>query len=121
MTTRTELKQQYKDNPPAMGVFAIRNMVSGKVLIGVSLNVPGSLNRARFELTRGTHRNQELQSDWNTLGADQFRFEVLDELKPLAERASRRADDLRELEALWLDKLQPFGANGYNELPKPQP
>jgi hypothetical protein len=52
---RSELKRGYKEKPPAMGVFAVRNLPQGKVLVGSSLNLPGALNRLRFELSLGGH------------------------------------------------------------------
>ena len=80
---RSELKRAYREKPPDMGVFAVRNLPQGKVLLGTSLNLPGALNRLRFELTQGVHRKfPALQEDWNRLGAEAFSFEVLDVLEP---------------------------------------
>ena len=117
MSRRDELKQAYKENPPPMGVFAIRNRANGKVLLGSSLNVQGSLNRARFDLTRGAHRVRELQEDWNRHGADSFTFEVLDVLKPSEEPGADPKSELEVLEALWHERLQPYGEAGYNVPP----
>ncbi len=41
MSSRAELKRQYKEATPQMGVFAVRNRATGKLLVGASLNVPG--------------------------------------------------------------------------------
>ncbi len=116
---RAELKQQYKNETRQMGVFAIRNQVNGKLLIGASLNLPGSINRVRFQLKMGMHENKALQQDWKTHGADCFSFEVLDELAPVKEGERRYAEDVRALESLWLEKLKPYGEAGYNTPPKP--
>ena len=119
MADRAELKRQYKDSTPQMGVFVVRNQVSGKVLLGASLNIPGSFNRVRFQLQNGSHMNADLQRDWNTQGADSFAFEVLDELKPVTDDPARDyREDVAALKSLWLEKLQPYGEAGYNARPK---
>ena len=116
---RSELKQSYKENPPPMGVFAVRNRANGKVLVGSSLNVPGALNRIKFELTTGMPRLPALLEDWKRYGADNFSFEVLDVLEPPEEPGVDLKEELRVLEALWLDRLKPYGDAGYNEPPPP--
>lgn len=118
-TRRAELKQAYKEKPPPMGVFAVRNRANGKVLVGTSLNLPGMLNRFRFELSTGIHRTYPaLQEDWNRHGADSFSFEVLDVLPPTEEPRTDPKEELRVLEALWLERLRPHGEAGYNALPE---
>lgn len=116
---RAELKQNYKENPPKMGVYAVRNKANGKVLVGASLNVPGALNRLRFELTQLGHRpHPALQEDWDRFGADSFTFEVLDVLEPPKEPGVDVHEELKVLEALWLERLKPYGDAGYNLPPK---
>ncbi|MBZ4415325.1 GIY-YIG nuclease family protein [Myxococcus sp. RHSTA-1-4] len=116
---RAELKRAYKEKPPPMGVFAVRNRANGKVLVGSSLNVPGALNRIRFELTTGMRRIPALLDDWNRYGADSFSFEVLDVLPPTEEPREDPKEELRVLEELWLERLKPYGDAGYNEPPPP--
>ncbi|NMO16653.1 GIY-YIG nuclease family protein [Pyxidicoccus fallax] len=118
---RSELKRAYKEKPPPMGVFAVRNRANGKVLVGSSLNVEGSLNRIRFELTTGMPRIPALLEDWKRYGADNFSFEVLDVLPPAEEPGGDPKEELKVLEALWLDRLKPYGDAGYNEPPPPEP
>ena len=101
-----------------MGVFRVRNTVNGKSLVGTSVDLPSILNRERAQLNFGGHPNRELQREWNEMGAGAFTFEVLDTLAPRQEPDYDPADDLRALEALWLEKLQPFGDRGYNARPK---
>jgi len=42
---RKDLIRQYKETPRPMGVYRVRNKVTGKTLIGTSVNVPAILNR----------------------------------------------------------------------------
>ena len=37
--------RQYKETRRPMGVFQVRNKVDGKVMIGVSVDLPAMLNR----------------------------------------------------------------------------
>jgi hypothetical protein len=114
MADRKELIRQYKQTPRPMGVYCVRNLANGKALIGVARDVPGKLNSHRAQLRMQAHRNAALQADWNTFGSDAFAFETLDLLAPSPIPGYDPGDDLRTLEELWLQKLQPFGERGYN-------
>jgi hypothetical protein len=109
------LKKEYQSSHRPMGVFLIRNMVNDKVFVGVGLDLPGIINSHKFQLKMGVHRNKQLQSDWDELGSESFAFEILDQLEPRADASDDGRKDLRFLEELWLEKLQPFGARGYNK------
>jgi hypothetical protein len=111
---RKALIREYKEARRPMGVFRVRNTVTGKSLVGTSINLPGMLNRQRFQLGLGAHPNRELQQDWNELGPDAFVFEVLDTLTAPERLDYDPSDDLRAIEQLWLDKLSPFEDQGYN-------
>ena len=108
------LTREYKENRRPMGVYQIRNNVNGKLLVGVSVDLPAIINRHRAELRTGGHRNRELQKEWAEFGAEAFEFEVLDTLAPPERPDYDPSGDLRALEELWLDKLSPFGEKGYN-------
>lgn len=112
---RKTLKNRYKDSPRPMGVFQIRNLINEKVFIVSGLDLPGIMNRHRFQLTRGIHQNLSLQTDWNQLGADNFAFEILDQLEPFEGSEHDYRPDLLSLESLWLERLKPFDDRGYNE------
>jgi hypothetical protein len=113
--SRKTLKDKYKDSPRTMGVFQIRNLVNGKVLVASGLDLPGIINRHRFQLTSGSHQNTGLQSDWNRLGSESFAVEILDQLEPYEGVDHDYREDLLSLESLWLEKLKPFDERGYNE------
>jgi group I intron endonuclease len=110
---KRDSKREYKETTQPMGVFQIRNLTNGKVWIGSSLNLEAIFNRHRFALGAGSHQNKALQADWKIFGADQFAFEVLEELEP-RQNADRRSE-LAALENLWLEKEEPYGERGYNE------
>jgi hypothetical protein len=114
MTERRQVKLEYKLSHRPMGVFQIRNSVNEKVFIDSSLNIPGKLNRHKFQLNAGVHPSKELQSDWNELGPDKFDFEVLEPMEPREQPDFDYGSDLVVLEDLWLEKLSPYDGSGYN-------
>ncbi|HTS71030.1 MAG TPA: GIY-YIG nuclease family protein [Terriglobia bacterium] len=114
---RKDLIRQYKESRRPMGVYQIRNTANGKVLIGASVEIPGVLNSHKTRLRFGMHENSALQNDWNAIGPDAFEFEVLDTLTPPAESDYDPSEDLKVLEAMWLEKLTPYDARGYNARP----
>lgn len=115
---KKELAKEYKQNPPKMGVYQIRNLVNDKVMVGTALNLTGIINSNKFQLKMGGHKNRPLQAEWNEFGAENFVFEVLDELAPNASSEKDYREELALLEEFWFDKLQPFGERGYNEKKK---
>lgn len=98
-----------------MGVFQVRNTVTGKLLIDSSVNLPAMFNRLRMQLATGAHvKHRDLQSDWNELGENAFAFEVLEELEPPDAPGYDPSADLKAMLELWLEQLEPFGERGYN-------
>jgi hypothetical protein len=116
---RKALIRQYKETARPMGVFRVRHTTNGKSFVGSSVDLPAMLNRQQAQLRFGSHPNRALQKDWNELGGEAFAFEILDTLKAKDEPGYNPTADLRLLEELWLEKLLPFGDQGYNERPNP--
>ncbi len=110
---KKDLKREYKETQQTMGVFQIRNLTNEKVFVGSSLNLDGIFNRHKFALNAGSHQNKALQADWNEFGAENFAFEILEELEPREQLDVKR--ELEFLEDLWLENKEPFDPKGYNE------
>lgn len=108
---RRTLSRQARDAFPPMGVYAIRDRESGKVIVGASRNVTGTLNRIRFELRLGTHLDKALQSAWQQGGAERITFEVLEMVKERTDPAFDYAAELRALEQLHRDELAASGSS----------
>jgi group I intron endonuclease len=115
---KKDLKREYKENPRPMGVFQIRNLTNEKVFVGSTLSLEGIFNRFEFQLKMNGHPNKSLQKDWNETGAENFAFEILEELPPRENPGYDYKQDLEVLEDLWLEKLEPYGERGYNERKK---
>jgi hypothetical protein len=118
MIDKKELKKQYKQNLPPMGIYKIENLANGKILMGSSKNLPGKENSYRFQLRQGSHMNKELQRDYLQFGEDAFTFSVIDYLEPKEGPDHDYTGDLAALEEMWLEKLQPYGEKGYNKKKK---
>lgn len=112
--SRKDIHREYKERVKPSGVFQVKNAANGKVLLGSSLNLEGSLNKHKFMLKIGSHTNKGLQKDWDEFGPDSFTFEVLEEVKILDNPNFNLKDELTLLEQIWLEKLQPFSERGYN-------
>jgi hypothetical protein len=112
--SRKEIHREYKERVKPAGVYQVKNLANGKVLLASSLNLEGPLNRHKFMLKIGSHTNKALQKDWNELGPEQFVFEILEEVKQKDDPGFNLKDELTLLEMIWLEKLQPFGERGYN-------
>lgn len=118
MKTRKEIHLEYKARVKPSGVFQIKNLANGKVLLGSSLNLEGPLHKHRFMLRVNSHPNKELLKDWNELGSDQFTFEILETVQLSDHPNFNLKDELTLLEEIWLEKLQPFEERGYNSSAK---
>lgn len=113
MTDKQALKRQYLETKTRAGVYAIRNQVTGRALVAGSPNVHGILNRHRFELRYGGHRNAGLARDWAAHGEPSFLFEVLDMVKPSEDPAFDAAAELELLVGLWRQEIPCLGEHGY--------
>lgn len=112
--SRKSLIDEYKRTPKDMGVYRIRNTVNGKCFVASSKDVRARLNRHRMDLKNNGERVRGLQEDWNAFGAEAFELEAVDLLEPPEDDNYDPTEDLKVLEKLWLDKLEPYGDNGYN-------
>jgi len=112
--SRKEIHREYKERVKPAGIFMVKNTANGKILLGSSLNLEGPLNRHRFMLKSGSHTNKTLQKDWDEFGPHNFIFEVLEEAQIQDNPNFNLQDELTLLEAIWIEKLQPFGERGYD-------
>ena len=114
MKTRKELNREYLERPKPAGVFQIKNNVNGKIFLGSSLNLEGPLNKHKFMLKIGSHKNAALLEDWKQYGEDQFSFDILEVVNVKDDPNFNLKDELTLLEQIWLEQVQPFGDKGYN-------
>jgi hypothetical protein len=121
MDKKAEMKWEYKNTRRPVGVYQIKCLANGKVFVEKSTNLTGMINRRGFELRQGVCQIKPLQADWNEYGADQFVIEILEEVKPQTEGLQDfevEGEMAKELEAKWLETLQPYDERGYNKRPR---
>jgi hypothetical protein len=118
MKTRKELKEEYKNMKFCMGVFQIKNNKNGKIFIGSSLDLKAIWHAQKFQLDIGMHRNADLQKDWKEFGAEQFSYEILEELPGSDNETINYAKEVKVLEVMVIENLQPYNDKGYNQKPR---
>lgn len=110
----TELGLEYKEKgyhinksliTPGRGIYAIMNLVNGKVYVGKSERMSKRIMAHYGRLNKGKHRNKHLQSSFDIYGKESFiaySLEVVDDHQNLSER-----------ELFWATKYNSF-QEGYN-------
>ncbi|MGM1045101.1 hypothetical protein SAMN05661091_2202 [Paenibacillus uliginis N3/975] len=115
MNRREELQQMYKEIKIEAGVYAIKNMKNGKILVVGTPNLK-TINGKRFELQMGTSMNKSMQQEWNEYGEDAFVFEILEVFEPNNDPFYNLKDAVNKREEHWIMELQSFGERGYNSV-----
>ncbi len=92
-----------------MGVYAIRHCASGYLVVQASSNLDGAINRHRFELRLGGHRDQRLQAAWSEGGESALDFDVLEVIRPRLDPSFDAAQALALALTLWRAELLPEG------------
>jgi group I intron endonuclease len=114
MNRKKELKMQFKETASEAGIYQIKNIRNNKIYVGSTKNFK-TLNGIKFMLeNNGFTTNKELQKDWNQFGKEAFTFDKLEKLKESEDPYFSQKEALEELEQKWLDKLKPYGEQGYN-------
>lgn len=90
------------------GVYAIRNLRTGRVYIGSSINLTSRWEGHRNSLQRGDHHNAHLQESWNLDGADAFVFEVIESCLPI---------EMADRERYWIDAYMAAESGSFNYYP----
>jgi|688.fasta_scaffold116147_3 group I intron endonuclease len=89
------------------GVYQIKNIVTGKVYIGSSIEIETRWRKHRDLLNKNIHHSPYLQSSWNKHGEESFIFEVIEEIFD--------EKQLLTLEQKWIDIKSSFEREfGYN-------
>lgn len=106
MDRKKELKLQYKQTRPQMGIFIIRSKANNKCYIQTTQDLRGVINGAKARLQGGMHINHELQKEWTDFGADNFTIEILENLEyDKDESKTDYTEDLALLQMIWEEKL----------------
>jgi hypothetical protein len=106
MSSRREISRAYKERKRRGCVYRITNTRDGKYLLGHAADLASVRNHFAFAVATGSAVHPKLRADWEALGGEAFRLDVLEELeqKPDQSEAEFR-DDLVALEQLWRAQL----------------
>lgn len=109
-----ELKEQFKQYRPDMGVFVIRDKRNGKCFIEGTTDLKGTMNGARFRLECGRHPCEELQAAWREAGPEAFSWEIVDHLAyKQTEEPQDYRDDVKALKDIWMEKMERESGTGF--------
>ena len=82
MDRKKELKEEYKNYRPEMGLFVIRHIETGKAFLEATNNIKGKINSDVFQLNMETFmRNRDLNKDWKRFGKDAFEVVILEKME----------------------------------------
>lgn len=114
MDRRKELKEQYKNMKPDMGVFIIKSNINDNCYIEGTQDLKGTINSTKFKLNLGFHPNKDLQKEWKEDGELNFSIEILEKLKyDKDELKDDYSEELNILKMVWEDKLLEKGMKFY--------
>jgi hypothetical protein len=107
MISKKELKEAYKTMKFRVGIFQIRNKTNNCIFLKTSTDLDRAFNSDAFQLNAGMHSNPSLQEDWKKTGAENFVFEIVDELKTKeGDDAVVIKKDLQDLLEMHLTELK---------------
>jgi len=119
MKSRKELREEYKQRKYRMGVFQIKNSLNNKIFVSSSQDLDAIWHAQKLQLNVGIHPNSELQKDWKESGTDNFTFDILEMLKQNDDEKPQEFEkELKSLEEIIVEELQPFENRGYNKKKK---
>ncbi len=109
MDRKKELKEKYKQMKTEMGIFVVRFKNSKKYYLETTQNLNGKMNSTKFQLQIGSHRNKELQEEWNSHGENGSVIEVLERLEyDKDETKTDYSEELSIMKMVWEEKLKIF-------------
>lgn len=84
-----------------IGVYSIKNMVNGKMIIGSARDISKRWSNYMSKLNNSVFSNDLLQDEWIAYGESQFEFEILELVD--------NVEDLFPKEKEWLDRYWESG------------
>ena len=100
---KKEILAQYKEREVIGGVYAIKNIQNGKLLLESATDLQGSKNRFEFSLKTGSCVSMKLRNDWKN---GTFVFEVMEEIKKGETQTDAEfKSDVDALKEMWAEKF----------------
>ena len=99
---RKKIIHEYKERLQHGGVYTITNTINGKYLLTYAVHLQSAYNLFQFAVKTGSAVHPRLRKDWEEMGAQAFKLDVLEELAQKPEQSQAEfLDDLKTLEQLW--------------------
>lgn len=95
------------------GVYEIKNKENHKRYIGTARNIK-KLEGIKFQLNTGSFINKALQKEWTSYGEDAFEIIILESFEE-EENIKSVTKKMSAMKKVWIEKLQPFGDQGYHK------
>lgn len=90
------------------GIYKITNIVNGKFYIGSSIDIKNRWHGHKYDLRKNIHCNDHLQSAWIKYGEENFKFEIVVEIKDI--------DMILPIEQLYIEMSKCYITEiGYNK------
>jgi len=106
--SKKDMSTAYKEKKKTGGIYAIRNSVTGKALLGATQDMVGFRNRFSFSQATDSCVHPKLEADWKKFGGQSFVLETMEVLEKKNDQTDREfADDIAVLKDLWLEKMDP--------------
>lgn len=102
--TKQELKQDYKNRKPEMGIISFYCRNTGESFLGISKDTRIGFNSSKFQLSNKMHTNKKLQSLYDQYGEQGFDYQVVSVLK-VDETSEHQDQDLKELLEICLMEI----------------
>lgn len=98
------------------GIYAIENLINGKVYIGQSVDIKKRFREHKYHFKTNNHCNNYLQNAWNKYGEENFSFEIIEQCSE---------EELRPKEIFYIEEYRKIievynltnggdGTKGYN-------
>jgi hypothetical protein len=71
----------YKERKPRPGIYAVREMATGRAWAASARDLDTTKNGLWLALNQGRHLDRSLQAEWKRLGESAFEFVILEILK----------------------------------------
>lgn len=94
-----------------VGIYAITNMINGKIYIGQSVDIKDRFAHHKSMLRHNRHENDYLQKAWNKYGESNFEFKILTECSE-EEMDNIERDYIQKYDSMNRDKGYNFESGG---------
>jgi hypothetical protein len=89
------------------GIYVIKNIANNKVYVGSAVNIDKRWQIHKYDLAKGKHHSCLLQRAWDKYGEENFKFEIIEEVK--------NPEHLLSYEQVYLDYYKSYeNDRGYN-------